>query len=30
MWEKYQINPDGALNNRVYIQFTYQGLGRQW
>jgi hypothetical protein len=30
MWEKYEVNPDGALNNRVYIRFGYQGRGRQW
>ena len=30
MWEKYEVDPDGALNNRVYIRFGYQGRGRQW
>jgi hypothetical protein len=29
-WQKYQLVPDGAANNRVYIRFGYQGLGRQW
>jgi hypothetical protein len=30
MWQKYQVDPDGASNNRIYIRFGYQGLGRQW
>jgi hypothetical protein len=29
-WQKYQLDPDGAANNRVYIRFGYQGLDRQW
>jgi len=28
--QKYQTNPDGAANNRLYIRFGYQGLNRQW
>ena len=30
MWQKYEIEPDGASNNRIYIRFGYQGLDRQW
>jgi hypothetical protein len=30
MWQKYQLDPDGASNNRIYIRFGYQGLGPQW
>jgi hypothetical protein len=29
-WQKYQLEPDGAANNRFYLRFGYQGLGRQW
>jgi hypothetical protein len=29
-WQKYQVNPDGAANNRLYLRFGYQGLSRQW
>jgi hypothetical protein len=29
-WQKYQADPDGAANNRLYIRFGYQGLSRQW
>jgi hypothetical protein len=29
-WQKYQLEPDGAANNRVYLRFGYQGLDRQW
>jgi hypothetical protein len=29
-WQKFQVDPDGASNNRLYISFGYQGLGRQW
>jgi hypothetical protein len=29
-WQKYQVNPDGAANNRFYLRFGYQGLERQW
>jgi hypothetical protein len=28
--QKYQIAPDGAANNRLYLRFGYQGLNRQW
>jgi hypothetical protein len=28
-WQKYEVNPDGAANNRVYIRIAYQGLGPQ-
>lgn len=28
-WQKYQVEPDSAANNRVYIQIGYQGLGQQ-
>jgi hypothetical protein len=28
-WQKYEINTDGATNNRIYIRFGYQGLGQQ-
>jgi hypothetical protein len=30
MWQKYQLDPDGAANNRIYIRFGYQGRDRQW
>ena len=30
MWEKYQVNPDGAANNRVYVTFGYQARERQY
>jgi hypothetical protein len=30
MWQKYQLDPDGASNNRIYIRVGYQGLDRQW
>jgi hypothetical protein len=30
MWQKYEIDPDSASNNRVYIKFGYQGRDRQW
>ncbi len=30
MWQKYQLDPDGAANNRLYLRFGYQGLNRQW
>ncbi len=30
MWEKYEVNPDGAANNRVYVAFGYQGRNRQY
>jgi hypothetical protein len=30
MWQKYQLDPDGAANSRIYIRFGYQGRGRQW
>jgi hypothetical protein len=29
LWQKYQTDPDGASNNRIYIRFGYQGLGPQ-
>jgi hypothetical protein len=29
-WQKYEFNPDGAANNRLYVRFGYQGLGRQY
>jgi hypothetical protein len=29
-WQKYQLDPDGAGNNRIYLRVGYQGLGRQW
>jgi hypothetical protein len=29
-WQKYQLDFDGAANNRVYLRFGYQGLERQW
>jgi hypothetical protein len=28
--QKYQVAPDGAANNRIYLHFGYQGLNRQW
>jgi hypothetical protein len=30
MWEKYEVNPDGAANNRVYVTFGYQARERQY
>ncbi len=30
VWQKFQVDPDGAANNRLYIGFGYQGLDRQW
>jgi len=30
LWQKYELSPDGAANNRIYIRFGYQGLNRQW
>jgi len=30
MWQKYQLDPDGAANSRIYIRFGYQGRDRQW
>ena len=30
LWQKFQLAPDGASNNRIYIRFGYQGLDRQW
>ncbi|MEA3197744.1 MAG: hypothetical protein QOF32_1796 [Gammaproteobacteria bacterium] len=29
MWQKYQLDPTSAANNRVYIRVGYQGLGVQ-
>jgi len=29
-WQKYQLDPDGASNSRIYIRFGYQGRDRQW
>jgi hypothetical protein len=29
LWQKFQLEPDGASNNRVYIRFGYQGRDRQ-
>ncbi|MDP9009202.1 MAG: hypothetical protein M3N91_10965 [Pseudomonadota bacterium] len=29
-WQKFQQNLDGAANNRVFLRFGYQGLGRQY
>jgi hypothetical protein len=29
-WQKYQLELDGAANNRLYLRFGYQGLDRQW
>ena len=28
-WQKFQVDPDGAASNRVYIRVVYQGLGAQ-
>lgn len=28
-WQRYQNDPDSATNNRIYIEFGYQGLGQQ-
>jgi hypothetical protein len=30
IWQKYEVDPDGASNNRIYIRFGYQGLDHQW
>jgi hypothetical protein len=30
MWQKYQVDPDSASNNRLYVRFGYQGRDRQW
>ena len=30
MWEKYEVSPDGAANNRVYVAFGYQARNRQY
>jgi hypothetical protein len=30
MWQKYELDPDGAENSRIYIRFGYQGRDRQW
>lgn len=30
MWEKYQVDPDGAANNRFYVTFGYQARNRQY
>jgi hypothetical protein len=30
MWEKYEVNPDGAANNRIYVTFGYQARERQY
>ena len=30
MWQRYELDPDGAANNRIYIRFGYQGRDRQW
>jgi hypothetical protein len=30
MRQKFQLDPDSASNNRIYIRFGYQGLDRQW
>lgn len=29
MWEKFQVDPTGAADNRIYIRLGYLGLGRQ-
>lgn len=29
VWQKYQLDTFSAENNRIYIRFGYQGLGRQ-
>ncbi|MEA3175039.1 MAG: hypothetical protein QOF42_2450 [Gammaproteobacteria bacterium] len=29
-WQQYQLDPDGAANNRFYLRFGYQGMGRQY
>jgi hypothetical protein len=28
-WQRYQLDPDSASNNRIYIEFGYKGLGKQ-
>jgi hypothetical protein len=28
-WQKYQLDTNSAANNRVYVQFGYQGLARE-
>jgi hypothetical protein len=30
MWEKYQLNPDGAADNRFHLTFGYQARNRQY
>lgn len=30
LWQKYQLDPTSYDNNRIYIRFGYQGLGRQY
>jgi hypothetical protein len=30
MWEKYQLNPDGAADNRFFVTFGYQARNRQY
>ena len=29
MWQKFQLDPTGAADDRIYIRIGYQGLGRQ-
>jgi hypothetical protein len=29
MWEKFQVDPTGAADNRIYLRVGYMGLGRQ-
>jgi hypothetical protein len=29
MWQKFQLDPTGAADNRIYIRVGYQALGRQ-
>lgn len=28
-WQRFEVNPDGAANNRIYIRVGYQGLSPQ-
>jgi hypothetical protein len=28
-WQRYQNDPNSASNNRIYVEFGYQGLGQQ-
>jgi hypothetical protein len=28
-WQKFQLDPSGAANNRIYVRVVYQGLGAQ-